>query len=374
MDGHISITYSPSTTSPGEESWRNSKHIPRALLSDGKRRRCSLDEYRQWQKEHPEPWLLRTTVLDGYVETIFDGEDPDEQNFGHYWVCGSVRELVSKEAWRPREVAEEHAGVVRRVLRDWFAASSYPNVPVASMMQPDQLLRGSTVMSDLFTDHPLDPLYVERAACEEPPRGTCSLRFRLMGALDGKSCTWYEVLRSLGCDETLALRTLELAWLDGLIVRTAGQTMADPPSIALSPKGAALLNEGKLTIVDQGGTNWEDDRHVGPASKPWEQYNCPLCGGAAMVADSGDRWAEIWCNKNPRISRKAVDCPGYWHGIIHDDQLVVDIIGKGDVRIELDRRDMMTRVFVGQTMRIEVPGFIPKDTLLAKLDTYVLFS
>jgi hypothetical protein len=35
---------------------------------------------------------------------------------------------------------------------------------------------------------------------------------------------------------------------------------------------------------------------------------------------------------------------------------------------------MMTRVFVGQTMKVETPGFIPKEKLLAKLDTYVFYS
>lgn len=359
------------------DSWRDLPLIPRKLLKNGKLLSCSLDEYRQWQLEHPEQWLLQTPVLDGCVETVFDGEDRDEEVFRTYFVRGSVRELKGSAA-ALFEVDERHEAAVRDALKEWFAASSFPNEPTLCQLPTEQLLHGTTEKSTLFVEEHTEPLSLAAAApgsTDAPPRVMNSLRFRLMRALGRKPCTWYELLERLACDEKRALRTLELAWRDGLILRIEGSTAAEPPTFGLSPKGASLLAEDKLSIVDQGGENWEEDRYSGPAPEPWECHSCPLCGGPAMVIGSDRRGTlELGCKRSPRLARGETPCPAHWIGILHRGRLDLEVIGRGDVRIELDRRENRTKVFVRQELKADIPGFVSKDKLLSKLETDVVYS
>lgn len=361
-----------------DESWRDLPLIPRKLLEDGKLRSVSLAEYRQWQHEHPEPWLLRTPVLDGYVETIFDGEDPDGLPvFRTYFVRGAQREFRGSMCILA-EVNSCHGAAVRDVLQDWFAASSFPKEPSPCLIPAEQLLHGTTVRSELFGEEPTDPVSLVEApptSIEPPPRVMNSLRFRLMRALARKPCTWYLLRERLACDEKRTLRTLELAWRDGLIVRSEGKTPTEPPTFALSPKGDALLAEDKLAVVDQGGEDWEEDRYFGPAPAPWQCHYCPLCGGPAKVVD-GDRRGtfELGCERNPRRTRGDVACPAHWYAVLRNGRMDLEIIGRGDVRIELDRRANRTRTFVGHELKSDVPGLLSKDRLLSRLKTCLVYS
>lgn len=362
---------------PVDESWRDSPRIPRKLITNGKLFACSLDEYRRWQHEHPEPWLLRTPVLDGYVETVFDGEDQDEEVFRTFFVRGAMR-VFKSGASMLFEVDESHGDAVRDVLKEWFAASSFPNEPTPRPIPAEQLLHGVTGKSDLYPEKHTDPLLVAvatPASIEPPPRAMNSLRFRLMRALARKPCTWYELRERLACDEKRALRTLELAWRDGLILRSEGKTPVEPPTFSLSPKGTALHAEDKHSIVDQGGQDWGEDRYFGPAPQPWECHHCPLCGGAAMVTESDRRGTlELGCKRSPRLERGETPCPAYWIGILHGGKLDLEIIGRGAVRIELHRRESRTKVFVCQELKADLPGLVSKDKLLSKLEIYLLFS
>ncbi len=360
-----------------EPSWRDSPRIPRKLLQNGKALSCSLDEYRQWQREHPEPWLLRTPILDGYVETVFDGEDRDEEVFRTYFVRGSARELKGA-TFSLLEVDESHGAAVREVLKEWLAASSFPNEPTPRPIPAEQLLHGTTERSELFTEVLTDPLSLVPAtpvSIEPPPRVMNSLRFRLMTVLTRKTCTWYQLRERLACDETRALRTLELAWRDGLILRIDGKSPAEPPTFVLSPKGAALIAEDKLSVVDQGGKDWDEDRHFGPAPAPWECHCCPLCGAPARVVDS-DRHGtfKLGCERNPRWTRDPVMCPAHWYAIVHDGRLDLEIVGKGDGHLELDRRANRTKTFVGYELKSDVPGLLSKDKLLSRLKTCIVYS
>lgn len=362
---------------PVDESWRDLPLIPRKLLNNGKLISCSIDEYRRWQREHPEPWLLRTPVLDGYVVTIFDGEDRDEEVFRTYFVRGSVRELKGA-TYAIFEADESHGAAVRDVLKEWFAASSFPKDPTPRQITTEQPLHGATEKSRLFTEEHTDPLSLASAApssLEPPPRVMNSLRFRLMTGLTRKPCTWYQLRERFACDETRALRTLELAWRDGLILRIEGKSPPEPPTFVLSPKGAALLAEDKLSIVDQGGEDWEEDRYFGPAPEPWECHYCPLCGGAAMVIESDRRGTlQLGCRRSPRLARGEKPCPAYWIGILRGGRLDLEIVGKGDVHLELDRRANRTKTFVGYELKSDVPGLLSKDELLSRLKTCLVYS
>lgn len=360
-----------------DESWRDSPRIPRKLLENGKLFACSLDEYRRWQRKHPEPWLLRTPVLDGHVETVFDGEDRDEEVFRTYFVRGAVR-VFKSGASMPFAVNESHCATVRAVLKEWFAASSFPNELTPRPVPTEQLLHGATEKSALFPEEHTDPLVVAVAtpvSIEPPPRVMNSLRFRLMRALARKPCNWYQLHERLACNEKRALRTLELAWRDGLLLRTEGTTLAEPPTFYLSPKGAALLAEEKLSIVDQGGENWEEDRYFGPAPQPWECHYCPLCGGPAMVTESDHRGTlELGCKRNPRWAKSDVACAAHWYAVLRNGRIDLEIIGRSDVHIQLDRRASRTKVIVRHEVKSDVPGLLSKDKLLSKLRTYVVFS
>jgi DNA-binding MarR family transcriptional regulator len=351
--------------------------IPRKLLADGKLRSCSLDEYRRWRQQHPDQWLLRTPVLNGYVETVFDGEDRDEEVFRTYYVQDSTRDFKGATA-ALIEVDESHGAAVRDVLKEWFAASSFPNEPTPRPVPGEHLLHGATEKSALFPQEHSDPLSLSNttpASIEPPPRVMNSLRFRLMRALGRKACTWYELRERLASDEQRTLRTLELAWRDGLILRSEGKTRSEPPTLSLSPKGDALLAEEKLSIVDQGGEDWEEDRHAGPAPKPWERHYCPLCGGPAMVTNSDRRGTlELGCERNPRWVRGDVACPAHWYAILHDGRIDREIIGRGDVRLEVDRRANRTQVYVRNEMKADLPELVSRDKLLSKLEIYLLFS
>lgn len=361
----------------GDESWRALPRLPRKLLKNGTLLPCSLDEYRQWQREHPEPWLLRTPILDGYVETVFDGEDPDGAVFRTYFVRGSVR-AFKRSVGEPWYVDESHGAVVRDVLQDWIAASSFPNEPTPRRIPTDQLLHGTTETSELFTEEPEDPLSLAAttsASIEPPPRVMNSLRFRLMRALARKPCTWYQLRERLACDEKRALRTLELAWRDGLILRIEGTNLAEPPTFTLSAKGDALLAEDRLSIVDQGGEDWEEDRYFGPAPAPWQCHYCPLCGAPAKVVESDRRGTfKLGCERNPRWVRGDVACPAHWYAILHDGRIDLEIIGRGDVRLELDRRANRTQVYVRNEVKADLPELVLRDKLLSKLEIYLLFS
>lgn len=361
----------------GDESWRDLPRLPRKLLKDGKLLFCSIDEYRQWQREHPEPWLLRTPTLDGYVETIFDGEDRDEEVFRTYFVRGSVREFKGATA-ALFEVDERHGAAVRDVIKEWFAASSFPNEPTARPLPAEQLLHGTTEKSELLAEEHADPLSLAPGtpvSIEPPPRVMNSLRFRLMRALERKPCTWYQLRERLACDEKRALRTLELAWRDGLIVRIEGRTPAEPPTFFLSPRGTALLAEERLSIVDQGGENWEEDRYFGPAPQSWECHYCPLCGAPAKVVESDRRGTfKLGCERNPRWVSGDVACPAHWYATLHDGRIDLEIIGRGDVRLELNRRANRTQVYVRNEMKADLPELVSRDKLLSKLEIYLLFS
>ena len=362
---------------PANEAWRDLPRIPRKLLKNGKLLSCSLDEYREWQREHPDPRLLRTPVLDGCVETVFDGEDRDEEVFRTYFVRGSVHELKGSAAML-FEVDERHGAAVRDELKAWFAASSFPNEPTPRPVPAEQLLHGATEKSALFPEEHPDPLSLSLAtpaSIEPPPRVMNSLRFRLMRALGRKPCTWYELREKLACDEKRTLRTLELAWRDGLISRIDGGNATEPPTFALSQNGLSLLEAGELSLVDQGGEDCEEDRHSGSAPEPWECQCCPLCGGPAMVLDNDRRGTlELGCKRSPRLARGETPCPAQWIGILHEGRLDLEIVRRGDVRLELDRRANRTKVFVGQALKADITGLVSKDKLLTKLETCLVYS
>ena len=118
------------------------------------------------------------------------------------------------------------------------------------------------------------------------------------------ACTWYELRERLACDERRALRTLELAWRDGLILRIEGRTRGRAAHIRSLSKRNRIALRGKGLIGDQGGENWEEDRYFGPAPKSWECHYCPLCGATARLFDSDRRGTfKLGCERNPRLAR-----------------------------------------------------------------------
>lgn len=337
------------------------------IINNGRVCPCSMEEYESWRRAHSLPVLIRTRVVDSEVVTRFVGGRGWE-HFETCWEPGTSREYVRSSRGQLIDAASAHADGVRHALKCWFLSPSYPEPPRIPSAYATSL-RGVCVPSELFADTVLvEPTFLEPVPLATPPDGLRSLRFRLMRALGRNSSTWYQLRDRLACDETRAVRTLERAWDEGLLIRREGATSVDPPIFGLSEKGLQFSAAGRLSSASQS-VDWSDDVWV-PGWAAWQSVNCPLCGGEPSRATTRNGNTKLWCGRSSGAQLRDF-CR--WQSIVVGDHLRVERIGLDELKFELDYRQNVTRVFrLGEVIAETAPA-IPRRRIREKIRRYALF-
>jgi len=340
----------------------------RALLEHGTFKQCTLAEYAAWCVDNPNPWLLRTPCLGGHIETVFDGHGA-RPPFQSFWVSESGRQQVRRER-QGADPKQQHASAVRAVVRQFF---SYPMVRLASTLDVPSPLYGPTDKSSLLIGQPRDPLYVEPGELKVVPNELRSLRYRLMRALGKGSSTWYSLQNWLSCEENRALRTLELAWNDGLLIRTEMDGPREAPILALSEKGRQLYAEGKLSMAQQGGQRLREDVHV-HGWEPWSGFTCPLCGGGVQGRKTRRGNIKITCIRGADGFLVEDTCPGGWLGVLKNERLIYQGAQIGGITFWVEHWANRTRVLKDRVELHPIPEALAVEKLRAKLKLLVTFS
>lgn len=344
---------------------------PCKLTDAGKIVSCTESEFNAWAAGALSTRLLRTTVADGSVETVFEGEDGIDQCFWSYWTGGSERRLLLRGERDGHLVAfavSQHERAIREAVRDWFSAPSFPDPPSPSSIVGGCPLRGETVLSPYcVVAASLPP---PRSGVDEPPRRMKSLRYRLMKRLSRGPANWYEIQDALTTDDAHGVRTMELAWEHGLLVREEAPRRTGPPSFALSPRALALLRQGKLTIHNQGFAHWRDDVW-GPGWEPWKLYFCPLCGARGGKATTRKGNTRVYCTRAAHYDGR---CTGKWFLVLRHDRPAIEKFERGDVIIGIDHMRRRTHILIGRETRKQIDRVLTRDEAREKLDLYTLFS
>ncbi len=347
--------------------WFDRNEVGRFLLRGGDVVQCTLDDYARWQTDHPDPWLLRTSVPDGIVETYFVG-DEEYCYFRTVETRGTDRTVVGE-----RNPEREHAFAVKRALKRWMAQPASTEVSTHSSVLPGQALREPTTTSELFVGEVRDPFVFPPVEVNSAPGGMYSLRFRLMRALGKTPGTWYDFQDRLACDEDHALRTVELAWNDGLVTRRARESVGAHPVFSLSEKGQFLHDQGRLSMRDQGGEDWRDDVWL-PGDELWHRYCCPVCGCEASMSWTRRGNLRVECSRNPEWYNGTGKCRGDWFAILHDGRITLEVTKIDKIRIEIDHWKRTTQVCFEDSIKSEVPRAISRKELRAKVKMYSWFS
>lgn len=344
---------------------------PCKVAADGKLVPVSPRDYSDWRAQTEDLFLLRTEVADGVVETLFKGQFGVHRCFWSYWVQGSKRSLLLPGEQQGHMLAfaeDQHDLAIQEALRDWFSAPSFPNTPSPSNIVSGRPLRGETIRSPLFVAAPSpEP---EEELVDSPPRRMQSLRYRLMKRLSRGSANWYEIYDALTTDDARAVRTLELAWEQGLLVREEGTSKATPPSFALSLQGVTFLREGKLTMHDQRFANWKDDIWA-PGWEPWRRYFCPLCGARVSRSITMKGNIQVYCSRG---SREPEPCAGRWFLVLRHDRPAIEKFERGSVIIGIDHMRRKTHILIDGKLRTKMDRVLTRDEARVKLDLYTLFS
>lgn len=351
----------------GPEAMFDATDRGRRVFIKGAVEPCSLGEYAAWVDRNPDPWLLRTPCLHGEVETVFDGSGAHPV-FRTFWISPSARKEI-RGGFEHEDLKSAHADAVRAAIRQFF---SYPGVSFPSTSGASSLY-GRTEKSSLIVGQPRDPLFVEPAELVGRPSGLRSLRFRLMRALGAGPSTWYALQDRLACEQNRALRTLELAWSDGLLVRTERPGRREPPMLELSPKGRMLFEQGRLSMADQGGGSLREDVHV-PGWQAWSRHTCPLCGGGVQGTPTRKGNVKMRCHRDRDGFLSDAQCPGAWLGILKNGRLSCQGARIGSVVLWVKHWENRTYVERDGLPLTPIPEALSGEKLRDKLKLLVTFS